>query len=267
MNYIAIANETIRITDEHKYTAESRTIDLPKNDMSAVEVITPAIGKDMLAMDISEYFTGGSCVTEVTCEDSFQAARRLKEPMVMNFANAHKPGGGFRHGAHAQEESLCRCSTLYRSITSAAATEMYLFNNTHLSRTESDYMLFSPEVWVFRDSDMKLSPTPFRVSVITVPAPNRRGAALIASEKLIEETMTRRIRIMLHTAASHGCRELVLGAWGCGAFGNPPEKVSGYFKNVLKDDGYEKCFTHIVFAVYGKPDGRNITAFKNTFGV
>ena len=267
MNNIAIANETIKITAEGQYSADGRTIKLPAEDVSAVEVITPAMGEVMLKEDISAFETGIPCVIEVTCEDSFQAAKRLNEPMVMNFANAHNPGGGFRLGASAQEEALCRCSTLYRSITSEKAVEMYRFNNTHLSRIESDYMLFSPEVWVFRDNSLELSAQPFKVSVMTVPAPNRRGAALIASEKLIEETMSRRIRIMLHTAASHGVRELVLGAWGCGAFGNPPAKVSAYFKKVLKDDGYEKCFTHIVFAIYGKPDGRNYTAFRQTFGI
>jgi uncharacterized protein (TIGR02452 family) len=126
-------------------------------------------------------------------------------------------------------------------------------------------MLFSPEVWVIRTSDLQLTAHPFKVSVMTIPAPNRRGAALIATDSLIETTMTRRIRIMLRVAASHGCRELVLGAWGCGAFGNSPQNVSQYFRKVLKDEGYEKCFTHIVFAVYGSPDGKNVKAFRETF--
>ena len=41
-------------------------------------------------------------------------------------------------------------------------------------------------------------------AVITVPAPNRRGAAIFASGKKITEAMTRRIRIMLAIAAKHG---------------------------------------------------------------
>ncbi|MBE6869241.1 MAG: TIGR02452 family protein [Ruminococcus albus] len=265
MNNIAIAKETIKITSELEYTAEGKKVTLPKHDTSAVEVITPEMGKAMLNNDISEYHVGAPCMIEVTCEDSFTAAGRLTEPMVMNFANAHNPGGGFRLGASAQEESLCRCSTLYSSITSKTASVMYRYNNTHLSKVESDYMLFSPEVWVIRSSDLKLKADPFKVSVITIPAPNRRGAAFLASDSLIESTMTSRIRIMLHIAAFHGCKELVLGAWGCGAFGNSPQKVSGYFRKVLIDEGYEKCFTHIVFAVYGKTDGKNFTAFRETF--
>lgn len=265
MNNIAIAKETIKITSELVYNADGKKVTLPQHDTSLVEVITPAMGEEILKDDISAYYIGSPCTIEVTCEDSFKAAGRLSEPMVMNFANAHNPGGGFRLGASAQEEALCRCSTLYSSISSKAASEMYRYNNTHISMVESDYMLYSPEVWVIRTDDLQLTSKPFKVSVMTIPAPNRRGAALIATNTLIENTMTRRIRIMLRVAASRGCRELVLGAWGCGAFGNSPKKVSQYFRNVLVDEGYEKCFTHVVFAVYGSPDGKNVTAFRETF--
>ena len=143
---------------------------------------------------------------------------------------------------------------------------MYRYNNTRISAVESDYMLLSPEVCVFRDEHCALLEKPFTAAVITLPAPNRRGAAMLAPKKLIAETMTRRIRIMLHIAAKHGYRELVLGAWGCGAFGNSPEDVSGYFKSVLIGEEYGRCFDRVVFAVYGKPDGTNITAFRQTFG-
>lgn len=266
MNNIQIANETIRITAERRYETNGRTVELPDLDYKKTEVFSPEDGKSLLAEDISRYFGEKLCEIEVTCEDTFTAARRLDKPMVMNFANAHKAGGGFRLGANAQEESLCRCSTLYASITSPAAAEMYRWNNTHVSQVESDYMLLSPEVCVFRDDKCALLEQPFTAAVITLPAPNRRGAAMFASKKLIAETFTRRIRIMLRIAAEHGYRELVLGAWGCGAFGNSAEDVSEYFKNVLIGEEYGRCFDRVVFAVYGKPDGRNITAFRKTFG-
>ncbi|WP_242848137.1 TIGR02452 family protein [Ruminococcus sp. HUN007] len=183
----------------------------------------------------------------------------------MNFANAHCPGGGFRLGANTQEEALCRCSTLYASITSNAAKEMYLYNNLHINPVESDYMLYSPNVCVFRNHKCVHAAEPFMASVITLPAPNRRGAAIAASGRKIAEAMTRRIRIMLAVAAENGHKDLILGAWGCGAFGNKPEDVSGYFRKVITDEGYGKLFDNICFAVYGKEDSRNITAFRKTF--
>ena len=265
MNYAQIANETIKITASRRYEAGGKTVELPALDYEKVVVFSHENGQKLLEEDISRYFGDKLCETEVTGEDSFAAARRLNNPMVMNFANAHHAGGGFRHGAKAQEESLCRCSTLYASIKSSAAAEMYRYNNTHVSQVESDYMLLSPDVCVFRNEHCELLEQPFMAAVITIPAPNRHGAAAFASKELIAETMTRRIRIMLRIAAKHGCRELVLGAWGCGAFGNSPSEVSGYFKSVLVDEEYGRCFDKVVFAIYGKADGRNFMAFQKRF--
>ena len=88
---------------------------------------------------------------------------------------------------------------------------------------------------------------------------------MMASHKKIDETMLRRIRIMLRIAAKNGYRNLVLGAWGCGALGNNPKDVAEYFKTVLVTEEYGRCFEEVCFAIYGKPDGRNISAFRNVF--
>lgn len=265
VNNIKIANETLKICKDGGYEVGGKKIVLPKEDITRVEVITPEAGRQLLEEDISGLFGESMCGIEVTCEDSFAAAKRLKEPLVMNFANAHNTGGGFRWGASAQEEALCRRSTLYPSISCDTAKEMYRYNNTHPSKTESDYMLYSPDVWVFRDEGAQLTDQPFKVSVMTVPAPNRYGAAMLASTEAVNETILRRIRIMLRAAAKRGIKDLVLGAWGCGAFGNAPTDVAAQFGTALTDDGLGRCFERVVFAIYGKPDGRNITAFKEHF--
>ena len=265
MNFIKIAKESIQYAKVGGYPFQGQTIKFPEGDLESVEVISPKMGEELLAEDLTQYELNGDCAYEVINADSFQAARRMENPLVMNFANAHVPGGGFLMGATAQEEALCRCSTLYASIHSEKAAEMYRYNNVHLSPVESDYVLLSKNVYVYRNEKCALLETPFQVGVITIPAPNRRGAALFASLKTVQDAMTRRIRIMLRIAAKHGYRELVLGAWGCGAFGNNPEDVAGYFKKVLAEEGYGKCFTKVCFAIYGKEDGRNITAFREQF--
>lgn len=264
MNNIAIAKETIKITNDRKYAVNGEEIALPDVDFSAVEVISPDCGANLLGEEISGNF-GEMCRITVTNEDSFQAAGRYENPFVMNFANAHNAGGGFMLGANAQEEALCRCSTLYASITADKAGEMYRYNNTHISSVASDYMLYSPQVCVFRDEKCKLLTEPFMAAVVTVAAPNRNGAAILATDKKLAETMKRRIRIMLRIAAKKGHRNLVLGAWGCGAFRNNPRKVAEYFRKVLVDEEYGRCFDEVCFAVYGKEDGRNITEFRNVF--
>lgn len=266
MNNIAIAKDTIRITQAGEYQCGGQTVRLPDCDASAVTVITPDMGAKLLETVPDVEKCVPPCSITVTTEDSFSAAQRFEKPLVMNFANAHHAGGGFLLGANAQEEALCRCSTLYASIHSEAAKEMYTYNNTHASCVESDYMLLSPNVCVFRDHKCEPLKTPYTVGVITLPAPNLRGAALFASGKKVEETILRRIRIMLRIAIQHGYRDLVLGAWGCGAFGNDPRIVAGSFRTALTDDGLGIYFRNVCFAVYGSPDSRNYRTFASVFG-
>lgn len=265
MNNIQIARETLTIIKEKRYAVSGKEIPLSDIDVEKVMVYSPADGEKLLKKDISDK-QGEMCAFSVVNKDSFEAAKGFDNPFVMNFANAHNAGGGFELGANAQEEALCRCSTLFASISSGAAKEMYRYNNTHISAVESDYMLLSPEVCVFRDQKGQLTEDYFTAAVITVPAPNRRGAALFAPQKLIAETFIRRIRIMLKIAAENGYRNLVLGAWGCGAFGNKPEAVAEYFHQVLIDEEYGKCFDNVCFAIYGRTDSRNFAVFNGVFG-
>ena len=130
---------------------------------------------------------------------------------------------------------------------------------------ESDYMLLSPNVLVFRNASLELLAEPFTAGVITVPAPNKRGAAMFAPAGLVEETMLRRIRILLLIAADNRYRNLVLGAWGCGAFGNKPQDVAEYFRKVLINEGYGRLFDEVRFAIYGPENGNNITWFRKVF--
>lgn len=267
MNFIKVAQESIKITKAGKYMVGDREVVLPNRDYEKVLVFAPedgaALTEKYSAQKAEE--EKSSCRILVTAEDSYQAAGRYQNVLVMNFANAHNPGGGFLMGATAQEEALCRCSTLYASIKSPQAKEMYNYNNTHISSVESDYMLLSPQVCVFRNAQCELLEEPFMTGVITIPAPNRLGAAMLTPVRKISETMVRRIRIMLLIAKENGYRNLVLGAWGCGAFHNDPKEVAGCFRKVLVEEGYKAFFDEICFAVYGKEDGKNITAFRDCF--
>ena len=161
------------------------------DECADVEVYSPERLRD-IEDDVDEYFERSFYGTKgasffVVNADSFEAARGLERPLVMNFANAHRPGGGFLNGARAQEESLCRCSTLYKSISSDKAREMYDYNNTHKSPCDSDYMLLSPNVLVYRSYIGELLDDPFWTSVVTVPAPNKCGAASGTSQDILDD--------------------------------------------------------------------------------
>lgn len=263
MNNILIAKETKRIIEAGKYELAGEIIKLPAIDYGRVTVISPQTGEELLQGNPEKERASLDNVS-IIAEDSFQAARRYNNPLVMNFANAHKPGGGFEFGATAQEEALCRCSTLIASIGSSKAKEMYHYNNSHTIPVESDYMLLS-EVCVFRNEKCELVKNPFLAGVITVPAPNRIGLAALTPTEKIDAAMIRRIQIMLLAAKANNYKSLVLGAWGCGAFHNNPENVAGCFKTVLEDYGYAKYFDNICFAIYGSENGKNITAFRKCF--
>ena len=57
----------------------------------------------------------------------------------------------------------------------------------------------------------------------------------------------------------------MLGAWGCGVFGNEPLDVAQWMRDCLHGD-YQGVFKRVVFACYDKADGPNITAFETCFG-
>lgn len=77
--------------------------------------------------------------------------------------------------------------------------------------------------------------------------------------------MKRRIRILCMIAHENGCRNLVLGAWGCGAFHNKPENVAEYFRTVLIEEGFGRMSGEICFEIFGKESGKNITEFRKYF--
>ena len=168
-------------------------------------------------------------------------------------------------GSSGQEELLCRCSTLFASLSSKEAAEMYEFNRDNPINTYSDYMLFSPYVVVFRDAEKGLLKKPFVVSVVSVPAPNRGEEARHEPEETIREVLLRRIRRILVCAMEYHHRNLVLGAWGCGALKNDPRQVASCFRQVLVDEKLGYCFDDVCFAVYGQPGNPNLGAFEEVF--
>lgn len=114
-------------------------------------------------------------------------------------------------------------------------------------------MLLSPEVCVFRDHDShKLFEKPYTASVLTVPAVNLHGyddCVHQPASQEIDELMYRRIENMLAVAIAHEYKNLILGAWGCGAFGHDARRVAEYFYNLLVTKGYRNYFDNICFAI------------------
>ncbi len=201
----------------------------------------------------------------VTNESSLAAARRLGDDVAcLVFASARNPGGGFRNGAQAQEESIARSSALYPCLR--AAGDFYRFHRAQQTLTYSDRVIYSPAVPVFRDDKGMLLPASCPVSFLTAAAPNR-SAVLRSQPHLADEIqgiLVRRCDRVLQIAGAHGHRRIVLGAWGCGVFGNDPTTVAHAFATALSRNPW---FDHVLFAVLDRQvSAPTYTAFADTFG-
>ncbi|MFI6851000.1 TIGR02452 family protein [Streptomyces sp. NPDC050416] len=207
-------------------------------------------------------------LAEVTGESSLEAARRLGGHVaVLNFASARNPGGGYLNGAQAQEEALCRASALYTCLLRASA--FYDHHRAHRDPFYTDRVIHSPGVPVFRDDRGRLLDEPYTAGFLTAAAPNAGVVHRTAPERAPElpRALAVRAERVLETAAAHGYRRLVLGAWGCGVFRNDPAQVAGAFRTLLEPGGrFAGAFEHVVFGVLDRTPGAAVRgAFEQAF--
>ena len=208
----------------------------------------------------------------VSMDRSFEAAMRLhrenegQKIAVMNFANAFRAGGGVTNGSSAQEECLCRTSTLYPLIYRKSLRDSFYKHHYDLNTPKaSDSLIYTEDVIICKsDEDLpKRLPAEewVKVDVITVAAPDLRsesnmhakligGKVAMNKAELYAYHVKRAIHI-LTCAAAMGADILVLGAFGCGAFENDPEVVALAYKNALSV--FPNVFSAVEFAVYCTP--------------
>ena len=212
---------------------------------------------------INKPFKRHRTIITVTPDTTFHQAMHFvgsgKRIAVLNFANPYHPGGGVERGAMAQEECLCRSSNLYAALTCNYVLTNYYDRNTR-NRTPygTDSVVYSKDVTVFKSDNelpVKLE-TPFKVDVITCAAPYyNRATSGPYNQKKYEMVFYARIKNIFEVAIANGVDVLILGAFGCGAFNNPPELVANAFRQLLVKNGYSHLFRDVVFAI--KPDVRN----------
>lgn len=181
---------------------------------------------------------------------------------VLNMASALHPGGGVLRGSLAQEESLCLRSTLLPSLQDS----FYRIPNTAA--------IYTPDVLVFRSSDNADLPKAswHFVDVISCAAikhpdlvrDEKRG--MVYEREQDQEMMVMKVRLILQVARQKKITHLVLGAFGCGAYGNPPAEVANIFRRVLlgdrKREGVE-WIEEVAFAIFD--DGENLRVFRDIF--
>jgi uncharacterized protein (TIGR02452 family) len=210
---------------------------------------------------------GAPSTWEVSEETTAEAARRLvtregaERVAALNFASAKNPGGGFLRGAKAKEEDLARCSALY--ACQLTQRPYYDANRASGSMLYTDHLIYSPDVPFFRDDRLELLAAPFALSILTSPAPNAGEAEGRPEATQVRATLERRAAHVLRVAAHHRHRVLVLGAWGCGVFGNDPAAVADVFAGLLAAPPFARAFTRVVFAIYDRSASRGtLRAFQ-----
>ena len=208
-----------------------------------------------------------SCETEIKVVplDSISAAIKCHEDypnkkiVLLNFSDPVVPGGSVAKGAIAQEEDLCRCTTLYPVLNSDKCFySYYLPNRKARSYNSLDKVIYSPNIKILKDDSYR------KIKSISIDVISASAPCLISPERqynydLTYEAHETKARLILQTAFAHKIKVLILGAFGCGCFFNNPHAVVEVFQKLLNED-FRNAFEQVIFAV---PDKENFEIFNS----
>lgn len=224
---------------------------------------------EKISCDINRFSANAKVV--VSKKRTFEAAEKYSKEgfktAVLNFANSFCPGGGVVEGARAQEECLCRISTLYDSISSQEMMKKFYYPHVlDGNDLATDDIIYTPKVIVFKSDknfpEMLPEKEWFSADVLTCAAPCLdMGTNSISNEELKNLHYSRGKHIF-DVACLNDVEVLILGAFGCGAFSNPPEIVAGVYNELISE--YQKAFKTIEFAIYcGEYESQNYLCFRD----
>jgi uncharacterized protein (TIGR02452 family) len=210
----------------------------------------PLMNLEMLSLSDKDIKTQISYEKDYTINVAYKYKKDnpTKNVCILNFASAKNPGGGFMRGSMAQEESIAYVSTLYHSLIQS---DMYEINKKNPQNgLYNDIGIYTNEICIFklhRDDTAYIEPV--YPSVISCPAINKLHAIQKGiSEEHIYNKMIDRIKLIFEIAKSHSVDILILGAYGCGVFGNNPKDIKEIFSGLLENN-YENIFENIIFAI------------------
>lgn len=190
---------------------------------------------------------------------------------ILNMASMLAPGGGFLNGASSQEESLCMRTTLLPSLSDS------------FYRLPEVGGIYTPDVLVFRDAEAEdlekrdrwfvdcVSAGMLRFPSISVDETTGRGSYSSSKDR---ELVIEKMRAVMRIFQSKGVKKVVLGAWGCGAYGNPVGEVAAAWRKVLlggrqaqrSKKGRKELWTGIESVVFAIKDPGLADAFGQAFG-
>lgn len=127
--------------------------------------------------------------------------------------------------------------------------------------------VFAPSIVVFRGADGRLMPWRDCQTLDFIAVPAVRRPRLTTEHRLTPDDAALtvdKMRLMFAAARWAGHDSLVLGAFGNGAFGNPPSHTAELFANVIEEFPY---FRRVVFAILTDRNDRhgNLAAYRRVF--
>lgn len=242
------------------------------------------------------------CVLKTGCinADCVDVAEKMindgLNPAILNLASRRRPGGGYDRGMSAQEETLCRLSTLSQSLYQYYDPKYKCVQDAEVPHRFNAYPLnidfggiYSPDVMFFRHNlrdAYAFREKPFACGVITVAALSFREPNNYCNEERQymssdggftpqgEAIQLNKVRTIYRLALKNGHDSIVLGAFGCGVNKLPCDDVARQFAQVLEESEFKGKFKALVFAILEgsdsarKPVEENgkFAPFYKTFG-
>jgi hypothetical protein len=200
----------------------------------------------------------------------------------INFANAHRIGGGYNCAMHGSQEEvvgsngngiaiLGSCGTLHLTgeYSIKGIGNRVTYNEGFHIPCGGNYFCKTKFISGENQVDCFMIATAFAdFRQDSVNRQNTEGKYFFENGKIkdldaYKERIYLDIEGVVRTAIIEGIDVLVSGASGCGAFQHDPILEAGMWKSVLEN--YKNYFTHVEFAVLNSSNGSNITAFTKEF--
>ena len=174
---------------------------------------------------------GSISVQNIDCVESARQLSLQGKTCILNMASYKKPGGGVRSGSMAQEEELSRRSNLVFGL------------NQNFYPLGFNSYLYTENVTFFKDKYYQIINS-FDCDVITIAAVNLNHPI---NTRLYHDLTEEKIKTMIYEPYLHGCKNLVLSAFGCGVFKNDPEYISIVFEKYIPL--MKSLYDNVVFAI------------------
>jgi uncharacterized protein (TIGR02452 family) len=260
-----IFQDTVKYVQAGSYKVQDTVVELDNNALTSEYFIKPSL------LDMA---STGTTSFNVVNADCLETAKLLDDtgltPCVLNMGSRQNPGGGVLKGAGAQEENLFRRTNIFYTLyqfTSYSDQYGIRKNSTYSYPLNRDTGgVYAGNVTVFRGSEKNgycLLKRPYKTAIVTVPAINhpdlvKRHGEYFISDNLVEPSKEK-IRTILRIAGKYKHDSLVLSAFGCGAFRNPPNHMALLFKEVFQEPEFLNKFKSVVFAIIDDHNSRKET--------